>query len=119
MARKISRITLSLTGRDANRSDILTKFGVDNMSEEKEFPTVRDPVEAVVMKPCPFCGRGINNDELFSLDSPINGNGEHSIECCAKMTWSYLLDDYCNKNSVNRKSKTKLMLIERWNKRTS
>lgn len=71
------------------------------------------------LKSCPFCGRGIGSVHVYSVDSPISGNGIHFIECCVKMTWEYLLDDHCNKNSVNRKSKTKLRLIQRWNTRES
>jgi len=69
------------------------------------------------LKPCPFCGREVDIKEVCSVDSPINGNGVHSLECCSEMTWAYLLDDHCNKNSVNRKSKTKEKLIEKWNNR--
>lgn len=89
------------------------------MSEEKECQTVRAPVEAVVMKPCPFCGGFVSADDIISLDRPISGNGTHHLDCCSDMTWDYLLDDHCHKRSVNRKDKTKAKLIERWNKRSS
>ena len=86
------------------------------MESDQEKPTVSSPTCTALLC-CPFCGREINIDEVYSLDVPISGNGTHSISCCVTMTWDYLLDDYCHKNSVNRKSKTKLKLIERWNKR--
>jgi len=69
------------------------------------------------LKPCPFCNRDMSIKEIYSYDAPTSGNGTHSISCCSIMTNDYLLDDYCHKNSVIGKSKTKLKLIERWNKR--
>jgi hypothetical protein len=71
----------------------------------------------IKLKPCPFCDGSVDVKGVYSVDSPINGNGQHSIVCCATMTCNYLLDDYCHKGSVNSKHKTKLKLISQWNNR--
>lgn len=65
------------------------------------------------LMPCPFCGEEVS---ILRQESPIGGNGEYLIDCCAIMSEGFVLDIYKPRKQDTEKQ-AKVTLIKRWNKR--
>jgi hypothetical protein len=63
------------------------------------------------LKPCPFCGEDVY---ILRLSSPISGNGEYLIDCCATMSKGFVLGIYKPKKEDTERY-AKAALIKLWN----